>query len=150
MKAENWFQLRIVGFHRPRDQEWSRGFVFGPTLSRPPRAILRKRSAKLGSLRAIRDQNQLACYWHRVARYTSTVSNSDEIIAKALRLPEEKRTQVALRLLDSLDAPDPHAHLTDDELQAELARRVKAVVDGTAELIPGDQAIEQLRAELKK
>ena len=78
------------------------------------------------------------------------MSNSDEIIAKALRLPEEKRTQVALRLLDSLDAPDPHAHLTDDELQAELARRVKAVVDGTAELIPGDQAIEQLRAELKK
>ena len=59
-------------------------------------------------------------------------------------------TQVALRLLDSLDAPDPHAHLTDDELRAELERRVKAVVDGTAEVIPADQVIEQLRAELKK
>ena len=100
--------------------------------------------------RAIRDQNQLACYRHGLARYTSTVSNPDEIISKALQLPEDKRTQVALRLLDSLDAPDPHAHLTDDELQAELARRVQAVVDGTAELIPADQAIEQLRAELKK
>jgi putative addiction module component (TIGR02574 family) len=78
------------------------------------------------------------------------VSNLDEIISKALQLPEEKRTQVALRLLDSLDAPDPHAHLTDDELRAELDRRVKAVVDGTAEVIPADQAIEQLRAKLKK
>lgn len=78
------------------------------------------------------------------------MSNPDEIISKALQLPEEKRTQVALRLLDSLDAPDPHAHLTDDELRAELDRRVKAVVDGTAEVIPADQAIEQLRAELKK
>ena len=78
------------------------------------------------------------------------MSNPDEIISKALQLSEEKRTQVALRLLDSLDAPDPHAHLTDDELRAELDRRVKAVVDGTAEVIPADQAIEQLRAELKK
>lgn len=78
------------------------------------------------------------------------MSNSDEIISKALQLPEDKRTQVALRLLDSLEAPDPHAHLTDDELRAELDRRVKAVVDGTAEVIPADQAIEQLRAELKK
>ena len=78
------------------------------------------------------------------------MSNSDEIISKALQLPEEKRTQVALRLLDSLDAPDPHAHLTDDELRAELERRVRAVVDGTAEVIPADQVIEQLRAELKK
>ena len=78
------------------------------------------------------------------------MSNPDEIISRALQLPEDKRTQVALRLLDSLDAPDPHAHLTDDELRAELDRRVKAVVDGTAEVIPADQAIEQLRAELKK
>jgi putative addiction module component (TIGR02574 family) len=78
------------------------------------------------------------------------VSNPDEIISKALQLPEDKRTQVALRLLDSLEAPDPHAHLTDDELRAELDRRVKAVVDGTAEVIPADQAIEQLRAEPKK
>ena len=78
------------------------------------------------------------------------MSNPDEIISKALQLPEEKRTQVALRLLDSLDAPDPHAHLTDDELRAELDRRVQAVVDGTTEVIPVDEAIEQLRAELKK
>ena len=34
----------------------------------------------------------------------------------ALQLPEEKRTQVLIRRLGSLDALDPHAHLTDDEL----------------------------------
>ena len=82
--------------------------------------------------------------------YTRGVSNADKIVSEALLLPEEKRAEVALRLLDSLDAPDPHAHLTDDELRAELRQRVKAVVDGTAEVIPSDQAIEQLRAELKK
>ena len=78
------------------------------------------------------------------------MSNADEIVSEALQLPEEKRTEVALRLLDSLDAPDLHAHLTDDELRAELGRRAKAVVDGTAEGIPADQAVEHLRNELKK
>ena len=78
------------------------------------------------------------------------MSDADEIVSEALQLPEEKRTEVALRLLDSLDAPDPHAHLTDDELRVELDRRINTVADGTAEVVPADQAIEQLRAELKK
>ena len=97
-----------------------------------------------------RRHDQPPRYFASIASYTPGVSNADEIVSEALQLPEEQRTEVALRLLDSLDAPDPHAHLTDDELRAELGRRVKAVVDGTADVVPADQAIEQLRAELKK
>ncbi len=58
------------------------------------------------------------------------MADAEQITAAALELPRDKRTEVAMRLLDSLEAPDPHANIGDDELVIEMQRRAdQAEVD---------------------
>lgn len=68
------------------------------------------------------------------------MTQSERIVAEALELSEEERAEVALRILESLEAPDPHAHLTDDRLEVELRRRVEDIESGQTETIPLDVA----------
>jgi putative addiction module component (TIGR02574 family) len=68
------------------------------------------------------------------ARYAESVSK-EQVLSQAMALTEEERTEIALRLLDSIDAPDPHAELTDPELVEELERRVRDVVSGKVKTI---------------
>ena len=67
-------------------------------------------------------------------RYAESVSK-EQVLSQAMALTEEERTEIALRLLDSIDAPDPHAELTDPELVEELERRVRDVVSGKVKTI---------------
>jgi putative addiction module component (TIGR02574 family) len=70
------------------------------------------------------------------------------LLQQALNLPPDERYEFAQRLLDSLDSEDL---LPDDPaVRAELERRLKSVEDGTAELIPWEQARENIRAELDR
>ena len=69
------------------------------------------------------------------------------LLQQALNLPPEERYEFARRLLDSLgDDLLPN----DPEYQTELQRRLDSVADGTAELIPWEQARAEIEAELER
>jgi putative addiction module component (TIGR02574 family) len=61
------------------------------------------------------------------------MANSERVMAEALALSDDERVEVATRLLDSVEAPDLHADLDDDALQAELCRRADEVASGAVE-----------------
>lgn len=67
-------------------------------------------------------------------------------LAKLLQLPPEVRLEFGERLIASVPPfADPEvAQAWSDE----IARRVKEIEDGTAELVPADQAMRQIREEL--
>ena len=65
----------------------------------------------------------------------------DDLFAEAMKLSEEEREILADRLLDSV--------ATDEERvrYAEWDRRVAEIEAGTAELIPADEVIRELKAK---
>ncbi len=72
----------------------------------------------------------------------------ERVMSEALELAPEERTALAIRLLDSVEVPDPHGHLTDEELTAELRRRVEAIDRGEAEGLPWHEVRDRLRNRL--
>ena len=73
---------------------------------------------------------------------------ANALLQQALNLPPDERYQLAQKLLDSLDGEDL---LPDDpEFRAELDRRLKSIEDGTADVVPWEQARENIRAELDR
>jgi putative addiction module component (TIGR02574 family) len=77
-----------------------------------------------------------------------------KLLEQLLALPEDERLLVADRLWDSLGDEKKQEIMDettcDPEFQAELQRRLDSVADGTAELIPWEQAREQIQAELER
>ena len=74
--------------------------------------------------------------------------NFDEILSAALALSPGSRAMLADHLLESLDWEDQKRI---DAIWAEEAeRRVKAIDEGRAELIPGDEVMAELRARRKR
>ncbi|MEK8051342.1 addiction module protein [Ideonella sp. DXS22W] len=71
----------------------------------------------------------------------------DELSAQAKALPAEDRARLAEELLASLDPQDSAVDAAWDE---ELRRRIDEVERGTVELIPGDQALAQVRRAIGK
>lgn len=75
--------------------------------------------------------------------------NSEQILAAALELPSDERARLAHELLDSLD---DEASLSPEEWVAawdeEIARRIRAIREGQAELIDGEQVFREARARL--
>lgn len=70
-----------------------------------------------------------------------------KLLEQIMELPAEDRRTLAEQIQGSLDAEQ----LPDDpEWQAEFERRLQSVADGTAELIPWEQAREDIRAELAR
>jgi putative addiction module component (TIGR02574 family) len=70
-----------------------------------------------------------------------------KLLEQLLELPSEDRRLIAEQLQGSLDAEQ----LPDDpEWRAEFDRRLQSVADGTAELIPWEQARDEIRAELAR
>ena len=61
------------------------------------------------------------------------MADPNRIVADALTLSEDERVEIAVRLLDSVEAPDLHAELGDAELREELRRRAEDVASGTVE-----------------
>jgi putative addiction module component (TIGR02574 family) len=74
---------------------------------------------------------------------------SSDRLAKVLKLaeelPEDERVELARELLRTL--PDDVEELEDDLDRDELRRRIAAVQNGTAKLIPRDQAREMIRRD---
>lgn len=68
----------------------------------------------------------------------------DQILRDALALPLEERADLADRLVESLieDAPLDVARWQLDEVR----RRIAEVESGAVALIPGDEALEQVRS----
>jgi len=65
---------------------------------------------------------------------------------QVLSLPENERAELARDLIRSLDAeadPDAARKWAD-----EIERRARAVLDGTAELVDGNEALARVRAGL--
>ncbi len=71
-----------------------------------------------------------------------------EIELELLSLPQRERAELAHRLIVSLDEGK------DDDVDAywrnELDRRQREIENGTAELIPAEEAMRRARAALKK
>lgn len=74
------------------------------------------------------------------------MSNIDNVLAAALRLPASDRAAVIARLLDSLDEPGP-ADADVEQAWAEEAQRRLAEVDGGAvKTIPWSEVRRRLQA----
>jgi len=68
-----------------------------------------------------------------------------KVLKLAEELPEEERVELARELLRGL--PDDVDELDDDIDRDELRRRIAAVQNGTATLIPWDEARELVRRD---
>jgi putative addiction module component (TIGR02574 family) len=77
-----------------------------------------------------------------------------KLLEQLLQLPQADRLLIADRLWESLGDSEKQAvideSLDDPEFQAELQRRLESVANGTAEMIPWEQAREEMRAELER
>ena len=77
-----------------------------------------------------------------------------KLLEQLLQLPDAERLQIADKLWDSLRAPEKQEAidetLDDPEFHAELQRRLDSIADGTAELIPWEQARDEMGAELER
>lgn len=60
----------------------------------------------------------------------------EKVLKAAMALSEEERTQVALRLLDAAEPPDPQAGLDDEAWIAEITKRADEVLSGKVKTIP--------------
>ena len=72
---------------------------------------------------------------------------AETLYQQALNLAADERYQLAQRLLFSLaddELPD------DPEYRVELDRRLQSIADGTAELVPWEEARDRIRAELDR
>ncbi|MEO9593313.1 addiction module protein [Rhodopirellula bahusiensis] len=70
-------------------------------------------------------------------------TQSQQLLATALGMPESDRATLAASLLRSLDpADDP---LADAAWAAEIERRIESIDNGTAELRPWDDVMSEMR-----
>jgi putative addiction module component (TIGR02574 family) len=70
-----------------------------------------------------------------------------DIANAALALPAQARAMLAEDLLASLEASPEDI---EEAWRIEIERRVKEIKEGKVELIPGDQVMQELRAQLKR
>jgi putative addiction module component (TIGR02574 family) len=68
-----------------------------------------------------------------------------KVLKLAEELPEDERVELAREILRGL--PEDVDELEDDVDRDELRRRIAAVKDGTATLIPWEQAREMIRRD---
>ncbi|HBP23748.1 MAG TPA: hypothetical protein DEA08_38965 [Planctomycetes bacterium] len=72
---------------------------------------------------------------------------AEQLLERALELPQSERARLVLRLAESLDA---HGDSDPEAWVEELIRRADEVRAGTAKLIPAKEAFEQARERLKR
>lgn len=71
------------------------------------------------------------------------MSGREKIFAEALALPEQRRAELASRLLESLGDNDTGA---EQAWAAEIEQRARAVLEGDAELLDYNDVMRELRA----
>jgi len=72
------------------------------------------------------------------------METTTELLENVLSLPDSDRSYLASKLLESLEEGEVTA-----EWNEEIAKRVKSIDDGSAKLIPHDEAIAQARRAIK-
>lgn len=72
-------------------------------------------------------------------------ANVEELEAVALQLPQGERARLVERLIASLDA-DPEV---EDVWAAEVERRNAELESGAVALVPGPEALAELKAEFR-
>jgi putative addiction module component (TIGR02574 family) len=77
------------------------------------------------------------------------MSTVNEVLSAAMALPPSDRAAIANRLFESLDEADVQPEL-HPEWEAELSARANAIVEGTAVLVDGESAVEELRRSLAR
>ncbi|MGI9167056.1 MAG: addiction module protein [Pyrinomonadaceae bacterium] len=71
----------------------------------------------------------------------------EEVVSAALSLSPEARAVLAEQLLASLETSQEEVHAA---WRVEIERRVKEIEEGRVRLIPGEQVMSELRAQLKR
>jgi putative addiction module component (TIGR02574 family) len=71
----------------------------------------------------------------------------EEVANAALTLPRGDRAMLADDLVASLEASQAEI---DEAWRIEIERRIKEIKEGKVQLIPGEQVMSELRAQLKR
>lgn len=77
--------------------------------------------------------------------YPRNVTATAELIGQILELPRENRALVAVETLASLEPPDPGV---EEAWDAEIERRVGALVNGGAETLPWETVLARAKSAL--
>ena len=77
------------------------------------------------------------------------MSTIKEVLSAAMALPPHDRATIADRLFESLDEADVQSDL-HPEWETELMRRANALDEGTAALVDGESAVEEIRQSLAR
>ncbi len=72
-------------------------------------------------------------------------TQANQLLKAALQLSEEERETMIQHLMDSLKGDAPAE--VDDSWRREVSRRVKEMKDGTATMVPWDQARRQIAGD---
>jgi putative addiction module component (TIGR02574 family) len=73
---------------------------------------------------------------------------AEEILQKALKLPEEDRDRIADSLWRSVHGGT--AESIAQEWKIEIERRITEIDEGNVQLVPGDEVMARLRARLAR
>lgn len=74
-----------------------------------------------------------------------------QLVQEVLALPPDEREEVVNQLWDRMEEEPPTLPFIDDEAEhAELLSRLEMVENGTADSIPRDEAMIEMRAELAR
>ena len=76
------------------------------------------------------------------------MASPHDLLHDAMKLPEDERTSLALRLLDSVDPPDPLGDLSDEEWDAEISRRAQAAKSGESNGATWEEVRQRLERKL--
>jgi putative addiction module component (TIGR02574 family) len=71
----------------------------------------------------------------------------EEVANAALTLPPEDRAMLADDLVASLEGSQEEI---DEAWRIEIERRIKEIKEGKVQLIPGEQVMSELHAQLKR
>jgi putative addiction module component (TIGR02574 family) len=71
----------------------------------------------------------------------------EDVVNAALALPPEARAMLAEDLIASLESSQEEI---DEAWRIEIERRLKEIKQGKVQLIPGEQVMSELRAQLKR
>lgn len=74
--------------------------------------------------------------------------SSDTLLAEALKLPQDERARLALRLAESLD--DSADASSEEAWAREVSRRIERLREGTARVVSADQALADAHARLTR
>ena len=77
---------------------------------------------------------------------TTTTTEVQDVLDRALKLPAAERERIALRLLDSIDPPNTFG--SADALRAELQRRIEDIESGRVKPLTPEEMFDSVKKAL--